>query len=270
MKNLTKMTAKTFSTILLLLLPFFIIAQVPDGVYPNKTDDQGRKQGAWKKLDEKGTCIYVGQFKDDKPYGTFTYFDTQGLKMSEMTFLDGGSVAYAKMFFINGKLQAQGKYVNQQKDSLWKFYSEDSGFLLSEEWYKNGKKEGLSTVYFPGSTQAASVTTFKNGLEEGAYYEYYADGKKKEVANYVAGNLEGSATWYYPDGRLNIVGAYQHAVKHGTWIYYNADGTIKAKEVWELGKLKSAETILKPDEVFKNIEGTPGVDGNNPNGNGGN
>ena len=263
----------TFSRLIivmvLLLLPALIIAQVPAGVYPNKTDENGKKQGAWKKLDDQGTCIYVGQFKDDIPYGLFTYFDTDGRKMTDMNFVGyDGLIAYSKMFFVNGKMQAEGKYVNRQKDSLWKFFSEESGLLLSEENYNKGKKEGRSVVYHPGTKQPASVTTFKNNLAEGAYTEFYADGAKKMEATYISGNLEGKATWYYPDGRINILGNYQHAVKHGNWIFYNADGTVKGKESWELGKRKSQEQLVKPEDLYKGIEEPPGINGKEPGGGG--
>lgn len=254
---------------ILLILPAFAFAQVPDGIYPNKSDAKG-KQGAWKKLDEQGTVVYVGQFKDDKPYGMFIYFDTDGRKMTEMNFLNGGAIAYAKMYYANGFLQAEGKYLNQQKDSVWKFYtSVNDGELLSQETYVKGKKEGKATVYFPGTTKAASITIYKNGLEDGAYVEYYLEGQKKEEATYVAGNLEGKAVWYCPDGRINILGNYQHSVKHGIWTYYNCDGTLKGKETWELGHLKSQEQLVKPEDLNKNIEQEPGYDGQDPNGNGG-
>ncbi|GAB4146928.1 MAG: hypothetical protein Fur0041_21110 [Bacteroidia bacterium] len=229
-----------------------LFAQVPDGLYPNKTDEKGRKQGAWKKLDEKGTVVYVGQFKDDKPYGKFTYFDTEGRKMTEMDFRDNG-VAYSKMFYVSGKLQAQGKYVNQQKDSTWLFYNED-GYLLSEEIYLKGKKEGKSVVYHPGTKQVAEEKYYKNGVEDGKWVQYYADGKKKAEGTYVMGNLEGKAIWYFPDGRIDILGNYKHAVKHGIWTYYNPDGTVKGKETWDLGKLKSQEKLITPEEYRKSVE----------------
>lgn len=247
-----------------------LYAQVPNGVYPNTVDANGKKQGAWKKTDENGKTVYVGQFKDDKPYGVFTYFDTEGLKMTEMDFGDGKTnVQHAKMFYIDGKLQAEGKYVNQQKDSVWKFYSMD-GLFLSEENWVNGKREGKSTVYFPGTKQAASITTWKNGVEDGPYVEYYADGAKKMEVNYVAGNMEGTATWYFEDGRINIIGAYQHAVKHGKWTYYNADGSVKGTETWHQGKLTSAEQIIKPEDMNKTIEDPQNPDHNREGGGGGN
>lgn len=241
-------------TLTLILTPNLMQAQVPDGVYPNTVDAQGRKQGAWKKLDDQGTVIYVGQFKDDKPYGVFIYFDTEGFKMTEMNFGDGTTnVQRAKMFYIDGKLQAEGKYVNHLKDSVWRFYNMDGLFLSDENWVM-GKREGKAITYHPGTNQPASITIYKNGLEDGPYVEYYLEGQKKMEATYVAGNMEGTATWFFEDGRINIIGAYQHAVKHGKWVYYNADGTIKGTETWNLGKLTSQEFIIKPEEMNKTIE----------------
>jgi antitoxin component YwqK of YwqJK toxin-antitoxin module len=223
-------------------------AQVPAGDYPNAVNAQGKKQGKWKKLDDQGTVIYVGQFENDIPVGLFTYFDNQARKMTEMDFRNSGKIAYCKMYYVNGKLEAQGKYVGQQKDSTWVFYNMD-GLLISEEGYKLGKKEGRSIVYHAGTKQVAEEKIYKNGLEEGKWVQYFADGKLKAEGTYIAGNMEGRATWYYPDGRINIMGNYQHAVKHGVWMYYNADGSVKGKEVWELGKLKSQEQLIKPEDV---------------------
>lgn len=237
----------------LILLPALLAAQVPQGVYPNTIDANGKKQGAWKKLDDQGTVIYVGQFKDDKPYGMFTYFDTDGMKMTEMNFLTGGPVAYAKMYYYDGKLQAEGKYLNQKKDSVWNYYNTDGVFLSTETWV-NAKKEGKAIVYHPGTKQAASITIYKNDIIEGPYVEYYLDGQKKMEVTYIAGNMEGTATWYYTDGRINIVGAYQHAVKHGNWTYYNSDGTVKGKETWKFGKLTSQEQLISPEDLNKTIE----------------
>jgi antitoxin component YwqK of YwqJK toxin-antitoxin module len=238
--------------IVALILPVMGFSQIPAGVYPNTVDAKGKKQGAWKKVDEQGSVVYVGQFKDDKPYGLFTYFDTEERKMTEMNFVKDG-VAYAKMYYIDGKVQAEGKYVNQKKDSVWRFYNVD-GLFLSEESWAMGKREGKSIVYHPGTTQPASVTIYKNGVEEGPYVEYYLDGQKKMEATYIAGNMEGTATWYFSDGRINIIGAYQHAVKHGKWTYYNADGSVKGTETWSLGKLTSQEQVIKPEDLNKTIE----------------
>ena len=252
---------RSIAMVALLLISFAPISvsaqgQVPTGIYPIATDAHGLKQGAWKKLDDQGTCVYVGQFKDDKPYGVFQYFDTDGRIMTEMDFGTGGPVAYGKMYSVTGKVQAQGKYVNQLKDSLWTFYTDD-GLLLSEEMYVNGKKDGKSVTYHPGTKQPAEVKSYKNGLEQGPWIQYYLDGSKEAEGTYLDGNYDGRATWYFQDGKINIIGNYQHAVKDGIWVYYTEEGgtyAVKGKETWKLGKLISGEQVIKNEDFNKQVD----------------
>ena len=155
--RVNRKSGKRFFTVAFMLFSLAMMAQVPDGIYPNTTDAAGKKQGAWKKLDENGLPLYVGQFKDDKPYGMFTYFDGEGKKMTEMNFYKDGAIAYAKMYHVNGKLQAEGKYVGQKKDSVWNFYNTE-GVFLSTETFLNGKKEGKSIVPCRGTTFSSAPT----------------------------------------------------------------------------------------------------------------
>jgi antitoxin component YwqK of YwqJK toxin-antitoxin module len=263
MKTL-KIKTLSFSMILLglvLLFPALAFGQndVPLGDFPNVLDAAGKKQGKWKKVDARGTCIYVGQFKDDKPYGIFTYFDDQGKKMTEMNFLDGGPVNYGKMYGVSGKLTAQGKYVNQQKDSTWTFFTE-TGLFLSQENYKNGKKEGKSVTYYPGTKKIAGVSYFKGGVQDSTWTEYYEDGKVKAQGTYKMGNYEGKATWFFPDGRVNITGNYVHGLKDGVWMYYWLNDKkqmayeLKGKETWKAGKMTSQEQVIGKEEFNKQIE----------------
>ena len=102
----------------------------------NQKDAQGRKQGVWKKPYENSTAyVYIGQFKNDKPVGEFTYFYKSGNVQSKIKFFNGGTTAYNKMYHeSSGRLMAQGKYVNQQKDSLWLYY-DNVGNLKSQETF---------------------------------------------------------------------------------------------------------------------------------------
>ena len=54
---------------------FFSILFSLSLVAQNQIDSNGKKQGPWKKTHPKSTAImYEGQFKDDKPVGTFFYY----------------------------------------------------------------------------------------------------------------------------------------------------------------------------------------------------
>lgn len=202
------------------------------------TDASGKKQGYWKKKDEKtNKLIYEGEFKDDKPVGKFKYYYANDSVQAIMNFKDGGKIAYAKLFHPSGKRMAEGKYIKEIKDSTWLFYDE-SGVLLSKDKYVMGKKDGASYVYLPDGT-LAEERNFKMDVMNGPFKQYF-DGKKlKGQGNYVNGNLDGKATYYFPNGVEVASGYYKNGLKTGPWIYKTEKGEIKEKELYINGKLAS-------------------------------
>ncbi|MCU0361631.1 MAG: hypothetical protein MUF75_13140, partial [Bacteroidia bacterium] len=118
-------------------LSFFYLALlilVCPAFYAQQKDEQGRKQGYWKKTDEKtGKLVYEGRFKDDKPIGIFKYYNTNDSVKTIIDFKADGKTSYAKYFHFNGKLAAVGKYSDKEtKDSVWAYYDE-MGTLISKE-----------------------------------------------------------------------------------------------------------------------------------------
>jgi len=202
------------------------------------TDSKGKKQGYWKKKDDKDKIIYEGAFKDDKPVGRFKYYYPNDSIRAIINFKAGGKIAYAKLFHFTGKPMAEGKYVNEEtKDSTWIYYDE-SGTLISRDTYKIGKKHGPSFVYLQDGT-ISEETNFKDGLEDGAFKKYF-DGKAvKSVGKYVKGQLEGKVTYYYPNGTEVATGFYKNGQKVGPWIYKTESGKMREKELYKNGKLAS-------------------------------
>ena len=89
----------------------------------NQTDQNGLKQGFWRKYHDNGTVMYEGFFVNDKPVGVFKrYYDDKAIQ-SVMDFKDDGKTASARIFYNNGLLAGEGLYVDQQKDGEWKYYS---------------------------------------------------------------------------------------------------------------------------------------------------
>jgi antitoxin component YwqK of YwqJK toxin-antitoxin module len=232
-----------------LLLSLSLLAQT--------TDANGKKQGYWKKKDEKTNRLaYEGEFKDDKPVGTFKYYYPNDSVRAIMTFKQNGKVAYARLFHqTTGKRMGEGKYIQELKDSVWTYYDE-SGKLLSKDNYVNGKKHGMSYVYLPDG-RLAEERNYKTDLQHGPFKQYL-DGKRlRGQGNYVNGQLDGKATYYYPNGVEVAAGFYKNGAKIGPWIYREENGKIKEKELFIDGKLAS----LKETEAFfskhKTVEQTP-------------
>lgn len=221
----------------------------------NQKDSQGRKQGVWKKPhpNNKSAFQYVGQFKNDKPYGEFTYFYETGGVQSKMKFNTDGT-AYNTMYHeSSGYVMAKGKYVNQQKDSLWLYY-DNQGNLKSQESYKNGKLEGQRVVYYEpinGQYMVARFEYYKDGVLHGQFKEYYPNTKIKAEGVYRTGNLNGMVKFYRPSGKIERVERYQYAVKHGWWVFYNENGTQAGKKLYYEGRVLKGQELEEKAKEFE-------------------
>ncbi len=216
---------KFISTLLIVLNSVLFMPQIKAQDASNSQDVAGRKQGHWIKFNENQKKIYDGNFVDDLPEGKFTYFYESGTPWSITIFSKKGTIGYSKLFNTEGKITGEGKYVNQKKDSLWKFYDVD-GKVISNEMYLNGEKNGSAKVFYPNS-QLAEEKLWLNGKIDGASVKYFDDGTLKFKCNYVKDKIDGKAVYYYPTGKVSVEGNYKNDFKNGSWKYYNQDGTVK-------------------------------------------
>ena len=226
---------------------------------PNITDAAGKKQGHWIKFDEDHKKIYDGNFLNNVPVGTFTYYYDSGIPWSVSVFSKNGTVARTKMFDAGGKLIGEGKYVNEKKDSVWKFYNQD-GKLLSDEVYVIGVKNGLARVYYANG-QISEEKTWKAGALEGPCKKYFENGQIKYSASFVKNKVEGKVIYYYATGKIDAEGMYVNDLKNGPWKYYKEDGTALRTDTYVNGKMtettdtnKDRDTISKEQQAKEKKE----------------
>ncbi len=225
--------------LLILLFPLIGLAQ-PDNI--NKVDEKGRKQGAWKKSYPSGVVRYTGQFKDDKPIGTFQYFSEFGKKTSEISYKQ--DTGFATFFHVNGEVMGKGIYINRAKQGTW-MYWDNNGILSSEEEYKNDKLINTRKVYYAGGG-IARTEPYQDGLINGKVQEFFEEGQLKYEANYIDGNPDSTVNYFHPNGNKRIVGRYKDAVRHGKWIYYDENAKITHWEFYKLGEL--IKTIKREED----------------------
>jgi antitoxin component YwqK of YwqJK toxin-antitoxin module len=208
----------------------------------NFTDTLGRKQGHWIKYNGEKKKVYDGNFKNDIPVGKFIYYLNTGEPWAITIFSEEGKVSHTQHLNKNGKISGEGKYINQQKDSVWKFY-DDLGNLKSEESYLNGIKHGKSKVYYSNG-QLAEDKGWVNGEIHGMYTKYFENGLIKSQREYIKGSVEGKARYNYPSGKIYAEGSYKNDVKDGVWKFYKEDGTIEKTITYINGKSKNHEDEL--------------------------
>lgn len=201
----------------------------------NQLDEKGRKQGEWVKTTPDGTLIYEGRFIDDQPVGTFKRYYEDGSLKAEMNYRSSNEV-YTKLFYQADEpvLMAEGKYVNQQKDSIWLSYEPNSR-LKASDTYQNGERNGRSVVYHQNGA-ISEETTYKDGERHGEWKQYYPDGTLMASGTYENDELTGEYLKNYPNGNMWVKGKYIDGYKESTWLYGNENGSLGQMVLYRKGK----------------------------------
>jgi antitoxin component YwqK of YwqJK toxin-antitoxin module len=229
------MIRRSMLLVWLVLTHFCVLAQ-PPATGMNRTDAQGRKQGTWAKTWENGQDRYSGQFKDDRPVGLFHHFDEKGRLITLMDHGDGTGPSRAVHYYETGREMAKGNYVEQRRDSTWRYFGPE-GQLRKVERYRSGILQGEQVTYYPNG-QPAEKEERLDGLLHGPVTSWFDSGKVKSESTYVHGEPEGRMTFYFPSGTKEIEGNLVNGSRDGTWYYFNEDGTIQLQMLYAKGELK--------------------------------
>ena len=246
-----------------------LISNVCSAQTKNQTDANGLKQGYWEKKDDASNkLIYKGTFKNNKPQGIFYYYYKNSDSLhTKSEFRQDGKIAYVTMYHsTTGKVEAKGKYIDEEKDSVWNFYDSNKGLLISTETYLNGKKNGSSKIFYPTGV-VSEEKNYKNNLEDGPFKQYYGDKKIKGEGAFIAGQYNGKCSWYFPNGVAAAQGVYNNGIKNNVWIYKTQDGKITDKEVWQNGKQlndRDKEAYFKQHPPLDQDKKTPTTDSQKP------
>lgn len=230
-------------SIFVLVISIAVFGQV------NQVDTKGRKQGPWQKSYPKSSVLeYKGQFLDDKPTGTFTYyFPSNKVKAIIKHDVNSGR-SEAFFYHENGNIMTYGIYRNMKKDSLWFNYNEE-GKIVYTETYANDLLNGKKTVYFPPNKETgkveriASVTYFKDGKADGDFIEYFEHGATRTKGSYLNGVRHGVWTDYQPTGKPLAVTRYKNGQRHGWCSAYDALGKEVNKDYYYYGQLKQGKDL---------------------------
>jgi len=218
------------------ILLFLFIGSVYSQDTINSINTKGHKEGFWRKSDSTGNKIYEGRFIDGIPTGEFRYFYPNGKIKTTSIYYDHGKRVKSISYFSNGMKMATGNYLNEKKDSIWQFFSQFDGILVSEEEYRNGFKSGLSKTFFLQGG-IAQLSTWKDGIKEGLWEEYYTDGKIKFRGTFMNNEKEGPFQAFYSSGKPLFFGQYSQGHQNGIWTYYEENGTISKQETYDNGML---------------------------------
>lgn len=240
-----------------LFLPMIISSLIYAQDEYNQVDSRGRKQGPWRKqYDGINQWQYVGQFKDDKPIGLFTYYYENSKVKAKINHGEGAGRSVAIFYHENGHVMSTGIYRNMQKDSIWTNYG-PSGRLSTKETYKNDVLHGQTVVFFvpeelEDKTQRVSeIYNYSNGLIEGEYKRYFENGQLMLKGNYVNNVREGSWTEYHVNGKRAAYYNYSKGLLNGWQMLYDTKELLKDRVYYYQGRLLEGEELEKYLQLLK-------------------
>ncbi len=215
----------------------------------NQVDNMGLKQGFWVKKYPNGKTLYEGQFKDGKPVGIMKRYYESGELRAKMFYPENSEYINTTFFYDDGEIAAEGRYYQEKKDSLWKYYSFYTGTITSTEVYNKGVKNGIEKKYYPNG-QVSEETEWVNNAKHGIWNQYFDDGVKKLKTSYSFNNMNGSYTLYWPNGNIFILGHYVDNKRHGNWTFFTEEGKKKFEILYKFGKAENEEELIKQNQEF--------------------
>lgn len=213
----------------------------------NKLNEKGQKEGRWVVPYANSSVIrYEGQFKNGEPYGKFIFYGPRIIKQKELDYRTP-DVAMAKFFDDNGIIKAEGKYVNEKRDSLWRFYK--GGQLSRVDEYVDGELNGKSISYFDNGRPAV-IGFYSDGVQDSIQLDFSKNGKLIEETSYKNNKKNGPFTSYYINGKKELEGVYFNDEFDDTLKSYNDDGSLRMVVEFENGLEVSKRYVNSVNDVY--------------------
>lgn len=188
-------------------------------------EENGKKVGKYKVLNEDGNMISDLNLVNDELDGLQKYYDFKGRLTEEKNYSKG---------------KANGKRI--------KYY--ENGNIEFVENYKNDLLEGISTSYYYNGGKSCELN-FVNNERDGAFVCFYENGTKKSEINYSKGKFNGSYILYDTAG--NITNSYSYVMGEiDGKVYEYYDGKVVKSEIeYKSGKISSPYKVYYPDGTLK-------------------
>ncbi|WP_222164834.1 energy transducer TonB [Edaphocola aurantiacus] len=154
----------------------------------------------------------------------------------------GNDKILVKDYYISGKLQMSGAIVGKDslKTGVYNYYNE-KGYREDENHYLNGRREGTSKSFYPDG-RLAYEALYKDNFRSGYCKSYDSTGKVIAKEYYIEDPvrvrhlLTTDTTW---TNEKRTADDYP-GLQEGKSFYYHPNGQLAAEELFENGKLVSA------------------------------
>ncbi|MCP4809490.1 MAG: hypothetical protein GY913_17420 [Proteobacteria bacterium] len=174
---------------------------------------------------------------DGELHGPWRRLDGEDIS-AEARFDHGVRTGLYSSFHADGGTHVAGRYVDGNKDGLWRSTRSDRLNDWEERW-DDGELAWRSEYGIDGELR--SEIRFESGERHGVATWYHQDGTPRTRLEYDRGHKHGVAIRWHADGQLESMGSYDQDVRDGSWFAWDRDGGLVSEEVWKLGALANVE-----------------------------
>ena len=220
------------------------------------------------KHDQDGKLTYSGPFRNKIPVGVHREFGKDGKVTNSYIYNDNGLLLSEgivdeagnfngkwKDLYPDGKVQAEGQYLDNRRTGQWKYYN-TAGKIEQTGSYKNGRPDGLWTWYYEDGSVLREEEYFQ-GQRDGLSTEYsltgeiiaqgqYSDGERNgawkiktgdisEEGKYITGLKDDVWKSFYSNGKLRFKGNFVQGNPDGPQIFYYETGKVKEEQYYQMG-----------------------------------
>ncbi len=239
----------------------------------NTNYSSNQRHGSYREYSESKEMITKGQYNRSLPNGIWTW-RAEGKKVRTITYANGVKNGDFHLWYPNGSDNVIGSYKNDLKNGVFK-YRNSNGMLDSLRCYLSGKLHGAAEDYenqssrFKGNlrtifalthlgtdlfTQASGVTKrsiYIDGQLVGPMIEWYPNGNKKSIINYVNGIKENMYQYWSSNGQLIEQGYYQNGNYHSIAKRWYSNGILSSESIFVDGIQNGLTKVFSPNGHLK-------------------
>ncbi len=198
--------------------------------------DKGAGKGLFKLFN--GKPYIQSNYKHYKLDGAYAISNGDGSKRMAAFYRNDRMDSNCIIWHPNGKISAEGKYVNGLKAGQWKYYFY-TGEPSETEIYKDGKLQGIDTQFNEDGTLDKTIM-FKDGVVDGETKIYGDNGNLAVVYYHEAGDLKG---YSYEDKAGKLLPMIPLVNQAGVLESYYSNGVKSAHMTFLEGEINGERTL---------------------------
>ncbi len=141
--------------------------------------------------------------------------------------------SYLIVKYPNNNIQFEGNILNGNPYGLWKTFYPDGNIKTTQLYNAQGLLNGFVEFFYDNNANSKwAELQVTNGQLNGTFTEFYPNGNKKLVINFLNNQKNGPIKVFYPNGKLKLSGQYKNNIKTGKWIIFSENGKKILTENW--------------------------------------